>query len=310
MRACMILIAVLGTGCFDSIIDSPCIDGYELEAGTCVQRVADVDASLDETVDASDPVVTPDAAPMVVVDAGADAAPDAFVCTADTETDPFNCGECGRVCASGLCTAGVCEGAYAGHIVAIGHDFSESNAPMRHVLANAASLGIRADLGIAHYAPAGSSAAASSSALRTGLATMGRPWHAVALAGPASLSSGERIDVLVIDPLHGDPDAVAADGAAWQPALDRFLAEGGTVIVLEGAGSVTYRFASGAGLYTLAAPDPVSGTPAVIIDAADAVVDHVPSPYLAAQVSVAYQGAPEPVVTTPTGATIVFHLTR
>lgn len=301
MRAWVALVAVLA-GC-DSIIDSPCIDGYALEAGSCVQRVADVDARIDETVDASVPTdVTPDAV--------LDSSPDAFVCTADVEVDPFNCGACGQVCASGLCTAGRCEGAHAGHIVAIGHDFTASNASMRHVLANAASLGIRADLGIAHYAPEGSSAVASSSALRTGLAIMGRPWHAVALPGPGALLNGERIDVLVIDPRHGDPDAVAADGAAWQPALDRFLTDGGTVIVLEGAGSVTYRFASGAGLYTLAAPDPVSGMPAVIINAADAVVDHVPSPYLAMEVSVAFQGAPAPVVTTPTGATIVFHLTR
>ncbi len=299
MRAYMILVAVLVTGCFDSIIDSPCIDGYELEAGSCVVRVAEVDAGADETVDAGDPtVVTPDAAP------------DAFGCTADIETDPFNCGGCGQVCASGLCAAGACVGAYAGHIVAIGHDYSESNARMRHVFANAASLGIRADLGIAHYAPEGSSAEASSSALRTGLSILGRPWHAVPLSGPEALTSDDPIDVLVIDPLRGDPAAVAADGAAWRPALDRFLADGGTVILLEGAGSVTYRFASGAGLYTLAAPTTVSGTPAVIIDAADAVVGHVPSPYLATPVSVAYQGAPEPVVTTPTGATIVFHLTR
>ena len=51
----------------------------------------------------------------------------------DLSSDPDNCGSCGHVCASGLCTESVCEGALAGHIVAIGHDFVRYDLATRQV---------------------------------------------------------------------------------------------------------------------------------------------------------------------------------
>ena len=43
---------------------------------------------------------------MVLVDAAP--APDAFVCTANIQSDPNNCGACGRSCLGSSCTAGMC----------------------------------------------------------------------------------------------------------------------------------------------------------------------------------------------------------
>lgn len=46
---------------------------------------------------------------QITTDAAVDAAVDAFVCTADTQNDPSNCGACGRSCLGGSCSMGRCE---------------------------------------------------------------------------------------------------------------------------------------------------------------------------------------------------------
>lgn len=266
--------------------------------------------------------VTPDA--PVSTDAGVDATtdapltPDAPVCAApskvcdgtctDVTSDPQDCGTCGHVCASGICTAGVCAGELAGHIVAIGHDYQQHNIAMARVLGNAAALASASDLGIAHVRGTATTASrvGTNAALTSSLAAIGRTHHAVVLPAVGSPLTG--IDVLVIDAQTGDGAIAEALGAQWKSAIDELLARHGVVVVVEGVSGVSHRFAAGAGLFSVGTPVDTTGSPAFVAAAGDAVVQQVPSPYLADTTSVVFPSVVGAIVT-PSG-TVVMHLTR
>ena len=253
-------------------------------------------------------------------DAGVDAPvpPDGPACAApskvcdgtctDVMTSPTDCGSCGHVCASGICTAGVCAGELAGHIVAIGHDYQERNAAMARVIGNAAALASSSDLGIAHVTGTATVASrnGTTAALATSLASMGRTNHQVALPTAGAPLTG--IDVLVIDAQTGDAPGAEALGAAWKPSIDALLARHGVVIVVEGVGGVSHRFAAGAGLFNVGTPVDTTGSPAFVTSAGDAVTQQVVSPYLADTTSVVFP-AVVGAIATPSG-TVVMHLTR
>jgi hypothetical protein len=296
--------AVLLAGCFDSLVDDPCASGYQLVDGACVVQDVAPDAGTSNPGD--------DAGPGT--DAGG------LVCTLpelechgaciDVSSDPDNCGACDRVCASGICQAAHCLGELSGHIIAIGHDYQAQHAAMRTVLGNAVALGAQPDVGVARLR--GSSSAASSAgttlAITQSMASRGRPWHAVTLATTPSATALAEADVLVIEAQTGDGDAATAAGVAWASAIDGFLQRGGVVVVLEGANGVSYRFADGAGLFSIAAPVDSTSSVALVTDASDAIAQQVVSPYLAELTSVAFPGLAGAIVT-PNG-TLAFHQTR
>ena len=260
---------------------------------------------------------TPDAP---IADAGVDSPPppDAPVCAApskvcdgtctDVTTAADDCGSCGHVCASGICVAGQCAGELAGHIVAIGHDYQQRNAAMSRVIGNSAALASSSDLGIAHIVGTATVASRTGTvaAVAGSLASMGRAAHQVVLPAVGSPLTG--IDVLIVDAQTGDGPAAEALGAAWKTAIDELLARHGVVIVVEGAGGVSHRFAASAGLFTVATPIETTGAPAFVANASDAIVQQVVSPYLADTTSVDFP-AVVGVIATPAG-TVVMHLTR
>lgn len=279
------------TGCFDSLVSSPCDPGYRPSAVGCV---------------ASEPAL--DGGPELICERPLVACEGACL---DLSADPDHCGACGRACPSGLCTAGRCEGGLPGHIVAIGHDYRRHHGSMARVLGNAASLTSASEVALARLR--GTSLAASSAgttaALTSSMSALGRRWREVALASAAPLGL-EGIDVLLIEAQTGDAAAAQALGAAWAAAIAPFLARGGVVIVLHGAGGVSHRLAQGAGLYTVADPVDSTNVQALVASSSDAVARAVVSPYLAEDSSVVFPGVASPVIATSSGATMVFHWTR
>lgn len=324
------VVTALG-GC-SSLVDDHCARGYLRDDGTCVVRPSDeVDGGIVAvTADArmmvenfpEDPPIPPDAAPDVDAPPDVDAAPDvdamvidappppdAPVCSPDLMTDPDHCGSCTHQCASGICTAGHCQGEAWGHIVAIGHDYATSHPAMRRALANAVSLTATTDVGVAWF-PSETPSMAHVPALTSGMSAMSRPWHQVAFpATPGSSFGG--VDVVIVAPDARDGDVAEQSGTAWATALDEFLRDGGVIVVLDGANGTNYRFAHGAQLFDVGAPVVATGQPTAIVDGTDAIANQVVAPYLAEATSVTWPGAPEPVITTMGGVdTIAFHVVR
>jgi hypothetical protein len=300
----ILLAILLSAGCFDSLVDDRCRSGFTYAGGQCVSAL-----ETDGGVIVVEPDgVRGDGKPIGVNDAPD--RPDAAVTCTDTSSDPLNCGVCGDVCPTGICIAGLCDGVPRGHIIAIGHDYAQSNLAMQRVLGNAAALGASWDLGIARWAGTSTIAATTGTtvSLGVGLTLVGRPWHTVAMPPAPSATAFAGIDVVLVDAQTGDAAAEHAAGATWQAALQTYLFAGGVVIVLEGAGDTSDRFAAGAALYT-ATPVDISGQPVYVLDGADAVTSQVLSPY-AAPSSVSLAGAGPPAVGLSDATPVVVHLTR
>ena len=296
-RALLASVLLLG-GCFDSIVSDHCADGYTFEDGHCTITTPGDGSGSDGTGGDGG--------------GGGGGPVRESTCGADLTSDPDNCGTCGHICATGLCEDSKCVGEVTGHIVAIGHDYRHHHAAMARVLANAVALGRTHDVAVARWH--GSSAAAAvtgtTSALAQGMVQLSRPWHSVTLPAEPSPVAFDGVDVLLVDAQTGDGDAAEAAGAMWAGPLSGFVERGGVVVVLEGVGGVSYRFAAGAGLYTFGAPVDETGHLANVTASTDAVAQQVPSPYLAEDASVALTGATDPIVTADDGQPLVVHLSR
>jgi hypothetical protein len=313
MLAC---VAIVATGCFDSIVSDPCKSGFSLSHGACVADQTGPDGGFDGRPDGgpggddASTVDTPDAGPRV----------DAFVCQApnmqcgdtciDTTNDPNHCGSCTRVCASGICENSQCVGAIVGHVVAIGHDYQSYHQGMARVLGNAIALGPNTQLVVGFYRGTATDQASSGAyvAANTGVNLTGRPHSFVGITN-ISATTLAGLDAVVIEAQTGDGNAAEALGQTWTSPLNAFLARGGVAIVLEGAGGVSYRAATGAGLYTVATPNDATSQQVHIADPTDAVANSVPSPYLAETTSVSCPGMPA-VIANAGDEAVVFHLTR
>jgi len=306
----LVLVAVAGCS---SLVDDPCFDGYHMYSGVCTPdlriHAADMpDAQMmmsDATV-----IVPPDGLPTTpppVCALPTTRCGDACVLT---DSDPQNCGHCGRECASGICTTGVCVGDVVGHIIVIGHDYAASDPAMDRVIGNAVRIGALAPspssgvhIGFLPATLDGGVAAAA-----RGLAQVGLPAVSSQLA-TIDHNSIDELDAVVIEPLVGDGAAAEQAGVNAASALDAFLVAGHSVVVLETTGGVGYRFLHGAGLVDLTPPVDVSSMVVTVSAPADAVASGVVSTYLAKPGSVGYPAAAHAVVVDSAGDVVVIHAT-
>lgn len=233
----------------------------------------------------------------------------------DLGSDPDNCGGCGIRCGTGVCEDSRCRAPLAGHVVVIGHDYTERRRAMGRIVGNAVMLASGSHVEVLTYegTVAPPSRRGTDASIDEVATSMGRTW------GPMPTPADElsyhlaRADVLLV---YAQPGLSAADGIGlglrWRKAIEGFLAVGGTVVFLVGGDGDggTPSILEGAAL-TGARPERTDVTGALldVTRPSDALAVGVPLRYRAERTTVRL-GMPlaEAVVTDGT-APVVVHRT-
>lgn len=231
----------------------------------------------------------------------------------DLRRDPYHCGECDVTCPTGVCAAGRCSGALAGHLVIVGHDYQESRAAMDRVAGNAVFLGRGLPVRVLVYE--GDAVTASITGIDTAIDRLasdtGRSWTRA-----AALTSAEvplllaDADVFVLYPQMNASDDVLADlGGAWARALSTFLSRGGVVVAFDGdsANAGTHTVLTYAGILDAGARTDVSRTVLTVTAPGDAVALGVPVRYRGERSTVRFDTSDGVAVVSDSRGPVVVH---
>jgi hypothetical protein len=227
----------------------------------------------------------------------------------DIQTDPLGCGVCGKVCASNLCAAGVCQGAAPGDVVLIGADYRQASggSAQARVLTNAVLIPSSNPLRVLSYERYAEFASVLNVKGLVTAAAGARPVAYTVSNDATSLASADLAKdfdvVLVYDQRNADALALQAEGATWKAPLGTFAKAGGVVVVLDGNGGngnmpVLVR---SAGLLDVTAHATMTpGSRVTVLAPNDVVGTLVPSPYGVFQRSASF------TLTEPNGGDVTY----
>lgn len=170
----------------------------------------------------------------------------------DYQTDERNCGSCGHVCASGICTKGVCGDVIPGSLIVIGHDFSAATPAMQIIASNAVLLPQGAPVRVLVYR--GSARRAEYNGVINAINSKGTAWEQVNVTVDRVVPELAHAGTLVILPQDTTSDsALDSIGRSWALAISQFLYRGGVVVLFEGASNKnhgTYHLLDAGGVFT------------------------------------------------------------
>jgi hypothetical protein len=234
----------------------------------------------------------------------------------DTLWDPDNCGSCGNGCLSGICAAGACADATAGHLVVIGHNYTSATVVMQRLAGNAVFLAVGAPVKVLVFAGDASSESikGTDQAIDFVAQKNGRTWDRIAAIDALVTLQLASADVFVI---YAQQNATNSElekyGESWGLALTGFLRKGGIVVLFDGIGKNkgTYQILEPAQIFQ--ADDIVqvtSGTNLSVIDLSDQIALNVPQRYVSRGETVGFETSDTTanvVVQTLSGLPVILH---
>jgi hypothetical protein len=290
----------------NALVDGECAAGYTLVGDACVVELVDstggdgASDGLNGDGTLTDGTST-DGTSSDVVSGDATSCDDGLtLCSGtcvDTTIDPFNCGGCGIVCPSLLCSNSLCEGAVPGSMVVIGHDYDISySAAQAKVLGNALLLSTATSMRVRSYEQYSASAAVLNvkSILNSAAAGASRTITYTIASAPADVTPGMtalNTDVLVVyDQVSAPASTLATIGTGWSATIASFTHVGGIVIVLDGQGGTNPQMPAliqASNILNVTGDTSVAqGTALEVVAPSDAVGLGVVSPYGAGKQSV------------------------
>lgn len=321
--ASFIVLALTTAACGieNALVGGTCGPGYVEYAGSCVASPSGTSPTFDPD-DSSKPTVTGkgpaalkpepsfEALPPFLpidppVDPPVDPPDDPPVCTAplvacrgeciSVESDPLNCGACGRICPSNICVARECVGATPGDVVLIGHDMTNAlgGSSQAKVLTNAASIPTTDPIRVLSFEAGANAAAAANVRALLGAGIRNRTVRFTTASAEGIEQGGlyASYDVVL---LHGAAvDDPAGLGNRWSSSLRTFTEKGGVFIALDSGASDVPALVNATGLLAVASHVPLAvGTQFVVSGASDVVGAQLLSPFAAFGPSVGFVGIP------------------
>jgi hypothetical protein len=229
----------------------------------------------------------------------------------DLAVNPFHCGECFIECDSGICLDGECRDESAGHLVAIGHDYTTSNAMQRLVVGNAVFMGLESPVHVLAYEEFADTSvdgqvAKVDAAIDQVAAATGQSWEKTSAAAAddvADLVLAHAVLLIYTQASASDAE-LAVVGNSWFSALHEFLSVGGVIVFTDGPGinAGTWQILEEADLFGCSASYDASGSTAEVVEPGDSVAEGLGTSYLASANSVFFSTAEERVVVQDSGS--------
>jgi len=234
----------------------------------------------------------------------------------DLMWDPNHCGRCNNRCISGICAAGECADATAGHLVVIGHNFTNATVVMQRLAGNAVFLSVGAPVRVLVFEGDAlrESIEGTDRAIEYVASETGREWQRdVAIDGLVTLQLA-TVDVFVIyAQQNARNNQLEKYGESWGVALGGFLRQGGVVVLFDGTGDNqgTFQILKPAQIFEAAELMEVpNGTTLSVIDLSDQIALNVPKLYLSRGDTVGYESISTPgnaVVTDSDEVPVIIH---
>jgi hypothetical protein len=232
----------------------------------------------------------------------------------DYQTDPFNCGGCANVCASGICEDGQCADAVAGHVIVIGHDYRASNKNMQRVAYNALFQADGSPKRTLFYR--GDASSQSINGVRNAInnpAFASIDWEEIDIAADAVTAELVHADALLIPAQNNATDARLIElGQDWGLALTQFVARGGVIVLFETQTSTnagTFQILEPSGLFHADSRSQIASG-LLKVESRIGLGLNVSGSYAVSRTTVAFETVTSPgdvIVATPDDRPVVIH---